>query len=991
MISSLQLRLQCLTAVVLMSVFATSVHAQGTPISGTAQIALTPRAATVTVGSNILADLRVNLTGVTGKAPDTSSTSAVLGAYVITVQFDSSRLQYVSATGGITPEYGGLPTTNTSQAGTGQITVSAVQNSSSSPTGLVYVAVVTFKAIAAGSASLQPSADSLSSAYQPPSSGPANIPSTSSSSSVTVNGANQPPTITTPAAQNSAEGQAVSLQVSANDPDGDPITFSATSLPQGLSIAGNGLISGTIGYSAAASSPYTVQVSASDGRGGTDTKSFSWTITNTNRPPTLTAPAAQSSTEGSTVSLQLSASDPDGDTLTSSASGLPPGLTISSSGLIGGTVAANASNSSPYSVQVTVSDGKGGSDSKSFSWTVTRANRAPVLTVPGNQTTVEGSSVSLQVSATDADGDPLTWTASGLPPGLSMNASGLIAGTVTSNASSGSPYTVTVNVMDGKGGVASGSFAWTITRSCVAPEVPGPAAPSSANSGVLYNVLWNSVAGATAYEVQESDSSSFSNPSTVTVTSNSNKFSHVVTEDTRYYYRVRALNQGCALASNFSSSVSTLVSAGSAGTAPGAVSNPSPADGALNVGIPVVLSWSAASGATSYDVYFGPGTNPAFYSSVTTAQLNVAVDPGSEFFWHVDAVNASGTTAGPTWSFRTAPATDCVAPSAPILSGPVSSVSGTAYQISWNSVPGSTGYVLQESADQSFGAATSTTLGATVNSLTVLRSVATTTSFYYRILARISRPGCDVSSAVSNVVVVRVEPSPSATREIRIIPVIASTPGSFGSFFRTAVQLHNASAEPSSGRIQFHVQGVSGSSDDPFVPYSLEPGQTLYIADVVAAMGQSGLGSADLVIETGAPPLVVTRIFNDAGESGTTGMNESTFRVEEAIQSGQTVVLIGPPDLSKARFNLGVRSLVDGIEFDAVVLNESGQQVGTVTRNFPSNYFLQQSAGDLLGFVIPENASILLTLRSGSGFIYGATTDNTTQDPSMQIPQPPSN
>ncbi len=403
--------------------------------------------------------------------------------------------------------------------------------------------------------------------------------------------------------------------------------------------------------------------------------------------------------------------------------------------------------------------------------------------------------------------------------------------------------------------------------------------------------------------------------------------------------------------------------------------------------MPVVLSWSAGSGATSYDVYFGPGTTPAFYSSVTTSQVNVAVDPGSDYYWRVDAVNASGTTAGPAWSFRTAPATDCGAPSAPILSGPVSSVSGTSYQISWNSVPGSTGYVLQESADQSFGVVTSTTLGATVNSLTVVRSAAATTNFYYRIVARIIRSDCDVSSVFSNTVIVRVEPSPAATREIRIIPVIASTPGSFGSFFRTAVQLHNASAEPASGRIQFHVQGVSGSTDDPSVPYSLDAHATLYIADVVAAMGQSGTGSADLVIETGAAPVVVIRIFNDAGESGTTGMNESMFRVEEAIQSGQAVVLIGPPDLSKARFNLGVRSLVDGIEFDAVVLDERGLQVGTATRSFPPNYFLQQSASDLMGFEIPENASIMLTLRSGSGFIYGATTDNTTQDPSMQVPQ----
>src|SRR5206468_12735110 len=73
--------------------------------------------------------------------------------------------------------------------------------------------------------------------------------------------------------------------------------------------------------------------------------------------------------------------------------------------------------------------------------------RSSDLTSPGNQTGSEGSSVSLQITATDADGDALSYSATGLPAGLSVNPStGLISGTL-GNQAAGS-YTVTVSATD---------------------------------------------------------------------------------------------------------------------------------------------------------------------------------------------------------------------------------------------------------------------------------------------------------------------------------------------------------------------------------------------------------------------------------------------------------------------------------------------------------------------------------------------------------------
>jgi hypothetical protein len=81
---------------------------------------------------------------------------------------------------------------------------------------------------------------------------------------------------------------------------------------------------------------------------------------------TVTNPGSQTGTVGTATSLQISASDSGGAALTYSASGLPTGLSISSSGLISGTPSAAGA----YSVSVTASDSTGASGSTSFTWTI---------------------------------------------------------------------------------------------------------------------------------------------------------------------------------------------------------------------------------------------------------------------------------------------------------------------------------------------------------------------------------------------------------------------------------------------------------------------------------------------------------------------------------------------------------------------------------------------------------------------------------------------
>jgi F5/8 type C domain/Beta-1,3-glucanase/Putative Ig domain len=180
--------------------------------------------------------------------------------------------------------------------------------------------------------------------------------------------------------------------------------------------------------------------------------------TSTGNTVTVTNPGAQTSKVGTAVSLQIQASDSaSGQTLTYSAAGLPAGLSVNSStGLISGTP-TTAGTSTPT---VTATDTTGASGSGSFSWTVNPAGGNTVtVTNPGSQTSTVGTAVSLQMQASDsASGQTLTYTASGLPAGLSIGPSGLVTGTPTTASTS----TATVTATDSTGATGSAAFSWTV-------------------------------------------------------------------------------------------------------------------------------------------------------------------------------------------------------------------------------------------------------------------------------------------------------------------------------------------------------------------------------------------------------------------------------------------------------------------------------------------------------------------------------------------------
>ncbi|MGD0603007.1 MAG: phospholipase D-like domain-containing protein [Streptosporangiaceae bacterium] len=203
-------------------------------------------------------------------------------------------------------------------------------------------------------------------------------------------------------------------------------------------------------------------------------------------------PGPQTTPVGGAVNLQIQAADTATGTLSYSATGLPSGLSISSStGVISGT----ASTAGSGSVTVTGKDSSGPSGSATFTWSVgSGTGNTVTVTNPGSQTGTVGTAVSLQMAATDsASGQTLSYSAAGLPAGLSINSStGLISGTPTT----ANTYTVTVTATDTTGADGSTSFTWTIGSGsgggCTAAQLlgnpgfeTGTAAPWTASSGVI--------------------------------------------------------------------------------------------------------------------------------------------------------------------------------------------------------------------------------------------------------------------------------------------------------------------------------------------------------------------------------------------------------------------------------------------------------------------------------------------------------------------------
>ena len=217
-------------------------------------------------------------------------------------------------------------------------------------------------------------------------------------------------------------------------------------------------------------------VTAVDNAGYSGNTTFTWNITNT---VTVTNPGPQTNVSGSAITTLVNAATDSSSTATIStwsASGLPAVLSIdAASGQITGT----PTTACACSVTVTAVDNVGYTGNTTFTWNVTNT---VTVTNPGTQSNVSGSSIStLSMVASDSSSTATisTWSASGLPAGLTIDAtSGHITGTPTTACA----CSVAVQATDSAGFSGTATFTWTITN---VVSVTNPGAQSSTTGSAI--------------------------------------------------------------------------------------------------------------------------------------------------------------------------------------------------------------------------------------------------------------------------------------------------------------------------------------------------------------------------------------------------------------------------------------------------------------------------------------------------------------------------
>jgi len=230
-----------------------------------------------------------------------------------------------------------------------------------------------------------------------------------------------------------------------------PYTFAQTSgtLPTGLSLnTSTGVISGT--PTTTSGSPFTFTITATDSATPThNTGSKSYTVTINPAVAVTTTTLSNWTVNQPGYSQTVSASGGSGTYTFTSVGTLPPGLTLSSAGVLSGTPTTAGS----FTFAVTATDTLGSSANEGFTVVINPA--VTITTIALANWTAFHAGYSQAISATGGTGS-LTFSApaADLPTGLTLNSTGLLAGTPTAPGT----YTFTVTATDSVGATGTDNY-----------------------------------------------------------------------------------------------------------------------------------------------------------------------------------------------------------------------------------------------------------------------------------------------------------------------------------------------------------------------------------------------------------------------------------------------------------------------------------------------------------------------------------------------------
>lgn len=308
---------------------------------------------------------------------------------------------------------------------------------------------------------------------------------------IAVRAVNTPPQIlSVPLTEAVADG-AYTYAVAADDVDGDPLEYTLTSAPAGMTIdSGRGVIQWTPDSTQAGS--HDVAIVADDGQGGTARQDYTVvvSIVPPNEPPVITSAPGLAATADRPYQYQVTADDPEGQAVEFELLQAPAGMTIgSTTGLIEWTPAADQKGLRP--VVLTARDSQGASALQTFGVFVYETNGAPEITSTAPGAVAAGGTYRYDVQVTDPDGDPITYRLDTAPAGMTVDSLGRVRW--SPGLGDAGTYPVALRVADNRGLSDTETFDLVVGPDNQAPLVDLLISEHSVNIGDSVTIVVNAV------------------------------------------------------------------------------------------------------------------------------------------------------------------------------------------------------------------------------------------------------------------------------------------------------------------------------------------------------------------------------------------------------------------------------------------------------------------------------------------------------------------
>ena len=242
---------------------------------------------------------------------------------------------------------------------------------------------------------------------------------TSVSNKVTVLNTNRSPSLSGLSNMAVKVGDNISLQVQATDPDsGDVLVITASGLPQGSTFNSTSKPA-VFTWTPSADGNYSVTFVVTDAGQASDRRTIFITVGTANQPPSIGSIGQLTVSEGDTLILPVSISDPEGDPVTVLINPLPDNATFDSDNNTF-TFEPSYSQAGIYDLKVIASDGEL-TDEEAMTITVTDVSLPPVITVQSAWSVPEGDTLEFTVIAIDVSGASLGVVSSSLPGGAVLD------------------------------------------------------------------------------------------------------------------------------------------------------------------------------------------------------------------------------------------------------------------------------------------------------------------------------------------------------------------------------------------------------------------------------------------------------------------------------------------------------------------------------------------------------------------------------------------